>query len=46
MTTQTYEAPKLKLVGSLEEVTQGSSTGNRLDKAFPDNTPVNQLTFS
>ena len=46
MTDKNYEAPELALVGTLEDVTQGSSTGNRLDAAFPTDTPAAQLTFS
>lgn len=47
MTEQTqYETPTLTLVGSFETITQGGSTGDRLDAAFPDNTPRGQLTFS
>lgn len=48
MTTQAhaYEAPKLVVVGSFEELTQGGQSGNKLDASFPTNTPANQLTFS
>lgn len=46
MEKKTYEAPQLALVGSLEAVTQGKSTGNRLDASFPTNTPAGSLTFS
>ena len=41
-----YQAPKLALVGSLEQLTQGSHTGNNLDKSFPTDTPAANLTFS
>lgn len=46
MTKQTYEAPKLTAVGSLEALTQGGKEGNKLDASFPTNTPSGQLTFS
>jgi len=50
MNTQTeklsYEAPKMTLVGSLEQVTQGHATGARTDAAFPTGTPFGSLTFS
>ena len=46
MKNTTYEAPQLSLVGTLETLTQGSSTGNRIDATFPVTTPQSQLTFS
>lgn len=46
MTQTTYVAPELSLVGKLEDVTLGTSSGNKLDNSFPTNTPANQLTFS
>ena len=46
MTKLTYEAPELSLVGRLEDVTLGQSTGARLDSSFPTNTPSQNLTFS
>ena len=46
MDTKTYEAPRLEFVGTLASLTQGSSSGNRLDASFPTTTPANQLTFS
>ena len=42
----TYETPTLTVVGSFEELTQGSKTGADLDAAFPAGTPGSQLTFS
>lgn len=41
-----YEAPELTVVGSFEQVTQGSATGNFTDRNFPTTTPRGQLTFS
>ncbi len=41
-----YESPRLSVHGDVENVTQGTSTGNFTDKAFPVNTPKPQLTFS
>ncbi len=41
-----YEAPALTVVGTFEEITQGSSDGNFTDKLFPVDTPKPQLTFS
>jgi len=41
-----YEAPKLESHGSIEEVTQGASSGNFLDATFPTGTPFDDLTFS
>jgi hypothetical protein len=41
-----YEAPQITTVGTVADLTQGNATGPRTDAAFPDNTPVNKLTFS
>ncbi|WP_410216364.1 hypothetical protein [Paracoccus sp. (in: a-proteobacteria)] len=41
-----YAAPALRIYGSLEAMTQGTSTGNSLDRAFPAGTPRGDLTFS
>ena len=41
-----YEAPKLTVHGSLEDMTQGSSVGNSLDASFPAGTPKGNITFS
>lgn len=43
---KTYEAPTLTVHGTVEEVTQGTSTGNHTDRLFPNDTPKDQLTFS
>lgn len=41
-----YVAPKLELIGSLEVVTQGQSTGGKTDAFFPVGTPRGNITFS
>ncbi|RYE70651.1 MAG: lasso RiPP family leader peptide-containing protein [Oxalobacteraceae bacterium] len=46
MTKKFYEAPALRAHGSIEKLTQGGSTGNNLDAAFPTGTPFSQITFS
>lgn len=46
MNKSTYEAPTLVEVGTFESLTQAASVGNFTDAAFPDNTPVFDLTFS
>ena len=46
MEDKAYEAPRLALVGTLESLTQGKSSGNRLDASFPTDTPQGNLTFS
>lgn len=38
-----YEAPKLTVIGSFEEVTQGTNVGLQLDAAIPNNTPISQI---
>lgn len=45
-TSNVYEAPVLRVHGSLEELTMGTQNGNDLDAAFPNNTPRGELTFS
>lgn len=42
----TYKAPALRAHGSIEKITQGSSTGSFLDADFPTGTPFGDLTFS
>lgn len=46
MTKTAYEAPKMEAIGSFETLTQSTHTGNRLDVAFDQNTPLDQLTVS
>ncbi|MDB6454803.1 lasso RiPP family leader peptide-containing protein [Falsirhodobacter sp. 20TX0035] len=41
-----YSAPALRVHGTLEALTQGSSNGSMLDQAFPVGTPKGELTFS
>ena len=41
-----YVAPAMILVGSLEQVTQGSKTGGKTDMFFPTGTPRGDITFS
>jgi hypothetical protein len=41
-----YEAPVVKVIGSLQELTLGTSQGNYLDADFPRGTPYGDLTFS
>ncbi|NDV01344.1 lasso RiPP family leader peptide-containing protein [Pseudoroseicyclus tamaricis] len=41
-----YEAPALVAGGSLEELTQGASTGTKLDASYQIGTPFGDLTFS
>ena len=43
---QTYEAPQLDRVGSLEEMTLGNATGSYTDKAYPVGTALSSETFS
>lgn len=41
-----YETPSVADLGTFEDVTQGSASGSALDRAFPNNTPFEDLTFS
>ena len=41
-----YEAPEIRSLGSVDEVTAGFSTGTQLDADFNDGTPFTDLTFS
>lgn len=43
---KTYSAPTVEDMGSFETLTQGTSTGNDLDRQFPVGTPRGDLTFS
>ncbi|MEJ1937101.1 lasso RiPP family leader peptide-containing protein [Nostoc sp. NIES-2111] len=45
-TKAAYEVPTLVVHGSFTELTQGFGDGKYLDKAFPQNTPRDKLTFS
>ena len=37
---QSYVAPKLSVIGSLEQITQATFTGADLDGQYPRGTPV------
>jgi len=40
---QPYEAPALTVVGTFEEVTQGTNVGSQTDAVMPAHTPVSQV---
>ena len=41
-----YMAPKLTVVGSFEEVTQATHSGNHLDAGYPRGTPITNPIIS
>jgi hypothetical protein len=41
-----YESPEVVDYGTLIELTAGQADGNFTDRAFPENTPTRDLTFS
>jgi hypothetical protein len=41
-----YTAPRIVVLGDIETITLGSSTGDFTDAAFPINTPFRNITFS
>lgn len=41
-----YEAPNVRDLGDLVEITEAQTNGNFLDRAFPAGTPKSELTFS
>lgn len=41
-----YERPDLEALGTVEDLTRGSSTGSALDADFSAGTPRGDLTFS
>lgn len=41
-----YVSPQLTVHGDVEVITLGTQNGNNLDRAFPNNTPRGDLTFS
>lgn len=45
-TTDAYEAPTSVVIGTVRQLTQGSSDGNFTDAVFPVDTPKKDLTFS
>jgi len=46
MTKTAYEAPKMEAIGSFETLTQSTTSGERLDVAFDQDTPLSELTVS
>ncbi|MEA2399510.1 MAG: hypothetical protein QOK25_3066 [Thermoleophilaceae bacterium] len=42
----TYETPEVQDYGSLTELTAGQKDGAKTDRAFPVDTPRDDLTFS
>ncbi|PTM81931.1 hypothetical protein EYE35_08905 [Cereibacter sphaeroides] len=44
--TLAYEAPVLRVHGTLEAMTHGATDGWSLDASFPVDTPRGDLTFS
>ncbi len=43
---QAYETPELETLGTVEDLTRGSSSGSALDADFSAGTPRGDLTFS
>lgn len=41
-----YEAPRITVLGDIEAITLGSTSGNFTDAAFPQGTPFSKITFS
>ncbi|GGK37728.1 lasso RiPP family leader peptide-containing protein [Salinarimonas ramus] len=41
-----YETPELEVMGTLEEITHGNSTGSNLDADFQSGASFDDLTFS
>ena len=46
MTRPQYQPPRITELGTVAGLTQGRDRGPRLDAAFPDDTPFDELTFS
>jgi hypothetical protein len=44
--TRAYESPKVEVLGSVAELTQGHVMGNSLDASFLGGTQFKALTFS
>ena len=44
--TKKYRKPVLKTLGSIQQITAGSQDGAFTDAAFPQKTPMDELTFS
>ncbi len=45
-TKATYEHPVFEKIGSIEAVTQNTTTGTRLDAPFQSGVPLSDLTLS
>jgi len=43
---QPYEPPRIEAVGTVQDLTLGNTTGNKLDDNFSVGTPFGDLTFS
>ena len=41
-----YESPSIKVIGTVEDLTQGNLDGDSLDADFPEGTPKRDLRFS
>lgn len=41
-----YEAPELRVLGSVKELTLADAAGPFTDAAFPDETAASDITFS
>jgi hypothetical protein len=41
-----YVSPRLTKYGAVEDLTSGQAEGGALDADFPNNTPMDELTFS
>jgi hypothetical protein len=46
VSTEAYEAPELRVLGSVEELTLATQFGENLDGDFLAGTPLNDLTTS
>jgi hypothetical protein len=43
---KSYERPELRVLGTLEKLTQSVGAGTKLDAVFPAGTSLDELTFS
>ncbi|MEK7424086.1 MAG: lasso RiPP family leader peptide-containing protein [Actinomycetota bacterium] len=41
-----YEAPEIRLLGAVRDLTQGHASGSVTDALYPAGTPNSELTFS
>lgn len=46
MMKQTYEAPTVAVLGSFEEMTKATRTGQQLDQTLPTGTPIDVVLGS